>query len=353
MLVAVGSYTEQVGHAPGACGAGLTVLDVDPAAGTANARSCYSQIRNPAYLCAHPTRPVLYVVSEIYDGAGAVSSVEFTPDFSQVVRRTQLPSGGTVPSYVSLYGEHTLLIANYGDDAIANLGGATLGSFAIGADGHLVEPVSTIETSGRGRDPNRQLGPHLHCIVRHPRNGDVYAADLGTDQLLRLSVDARGALRIVETTQLVPGAGPRHLLFTPDAAQALVVLELSSQLAVLDVVGGSLRERAYLSLLPAGADAAANSGADIAMARSGDRAYVSNRGHDSVVTFDCDGAGNWAAVAWAATGPVPRAIALTPDGRYLLVAEQQAGSVAVLGGSQLERRFAITTGTPCVVRLIG
>jgi 6-phosphogluconolactonase len=353
MLVAVGSYTEHVGHAPGACGAGVTLFDVDPDAGTVGVRSCYSQIRNPAYLCAHPTLPVLYVVSEIYDGAGELSSLEFTPDFSQVVRRTDLPSGGTVPAYVSLYDEHTLLIAHYGEDAIRHLGASTLGSFRIGADGHLVEPISAVETSGRGPDPTRQLAPHMHCIVRHPYNGDVYAADLGTDQLLRLSVDARGALQIVETTQLAGGVGPRHLVFTPDAAQALVVLELTSQLAVLDVVDGSLRERAYLSLLPAGVDVPGNSGADIAMSSSGARAYASNRGHDSVATFEHDGAGNWAVVAWAPTGSVPRSIALTPDERYLLVAEQQAGSVAILGGPHLERRFAIPTGTPSAVRVIG
>ncbi|HEY8728616.1 MAG TPA: hypothetical protein VIL94_03465, partial [Acidothermaceae bacterium] len=51
VLVFVGSYTQPLGHAPHAHGAGVTVLEVDVDSGVAQTLSEYGEIANPGYLC--------------------------------------------------------------------------------------------------------------------------------------------------------------------------------------------------------------------------------------------------------------------------------------------------------------
>ena len=152
--------------------------------------------------------------------------------------------------------------------------------------------VSKLQLTGSGPVLDRQEGPHAHCVLPHPYNGFVYALDLGADLLLQLTFEPEtGVLAVVAQTQLPPGAGPRHMVFTPSGSQVLVVEELSSTLAVFDVrEDGELTLAQRISLLPAGFDGE-STGADIVMAPTGDRVFASNRGDDSVVRFDLGLAG--------------------------------------------------------------
>lgn len=355
LRIAVASYTEPVGHSPKAHGDGVTVLELNVAARTARTLSVYGNIRNPGFLCAHPTRPILYVVSEVYDGLGTVSSVEYTPDFASVVRRSDLSCGGTVPSYVSLYDATTLLLSNYADEALLDtFGGGSVVAFAVTVHGHLESQLSILALSGRGPNPQRQRGPHAHCVLRHPRNGFVYAVDLGSDAVLQLRLD-QGVLAPVSKVSVRPGSGPRHLAFVDGGAQALVVHELSNELDVIAIADdGTVADGTCLSLLPASATGHSQ-GADVAVTHDGQRAFASNRHHDTVVTFDRDDAGHWRAVAWTPTGEVPRSICLTPGDGHLIVGNQESDTVSVFavrtdGG--LSELIDFPVSTPTLVRVL-
>jgi 6-phosphogluconolactonase len=346
LQLAVGCYSEVIGHAPNARGAGVQILEIDLSSAAATTAFQYEAIANPAFLQPHPTMPVLYVVSEVYGGRpGAVNALRFTAGWTELVSRTELLSQGVIPSYVSVAGDF-LLLSNYGDGSLV--------SFRLGPEGDLVEPVSMVRLSGSGPQLDRQDGPHAHCVLPHPYNGCVYAADLGADLLLRLTLDPdNGHLAIVGGTKLAAGAGPRHLVFTPSGNQALVVEELSSTLAVLDVMDeGELVLRQRLSLLPNGFDGD-STGADIVMHPSGAVAFASNRGDDSVVRFDL-GADGWAATSWKPVGTVPRGLALSPDGMTLVVANQESDNLQVLdvNGTGPAERFTLPTATPTAARFL-
>ena len=64
---------------------------------------------------------------------------------------------------------------------------------------------------------------------------------------------------------------------------------------------------------------------------SGDRLYISNRGHDSIALFACavDGWLERTAVE-PCGGRWPRNFAIAPNGRFLLVANQQSDEVSTL-----------------------
>ena len=346
LRVAVGCYTDPVPHAPTANGKGVQVLELDLAGASATTVFEYGTVSNPAFVQPHPTLPVLYVVSELWTGAkGTVSALRFSDDWSALLSRTELPSAGYMPSYACVAGDF-LVLSNYGD--------GTLASFRLGPAGELVEEASAVARSGTGPVLDRQEGPHAHCVLAHPYNGFVYAADLGADLLVQLSIDpGTGRLAVVSETRATPGAGPRHLTFTPDGGQALVVEELTSTLAVYDVTaGGELVPSQRISLLPVGFDGD-SSGADLVLSPAGDTLLASNRGHDSVVRLS-RGADGWAATDWTPTGAVPRGLALSPDGATLVVANQGSDTLQVfaVAAAGLTELFSVPTATATAVRFV-
>jgi len=344
--VAVGCYSEPVGHAPTAHGRGVAIVDLDLVSREATTTFEYAAIANPAFLQPHPTLPVLYVLSEVWTGEpGSVTALRFGPGWTEPVTRTDLPSGGQVAAYVSVAGD-CLVAANYGDGSLA--------SFRLSREGDLLERVSLIQLSGSGPALDRQDGPHAHCLIPHPCNGFLYAADLGADLLLKLTLDPRTAeLAVVAQTPLPPGSGPRHMVFTPSGDQVLVVEELSSTFAVFDVgPDGDLVLSQRLSMLPESFHGD-STGADIVMGPAGDTVFASNRGHDSVVRYNL-GAAGWSPTSWTATGEVPRGLALSADGSTLVVANQQSDTLQVFAvtASELVELFSVPAATASVVRFL-
>ncbi len=343
-LLGVGSYSDPVPHGPQAHGRGLEILDLDQDSGDAIVLFTSADLVNPGFFIRHPSLPVVYVGSESWTAAGTVTSLRFSPDFRTLLATETLPSGGDLPCYLSVVGS-LLLLANYGDGSLA--------VFRLGIDGDLLEQTSLLRLSGSGPDPERQTGPHAHCVTVHPYNGFVYATDLGSDAVLRLSLnEADGVLTVEDRLQLAPGAGPRHLAFAPDGRTAFVVEELASTLAILDIdAEGSLSLRQRLSLLPE-TPTAVSFAADIAISLDGTTVFASNRGHDSVVVVQLGADGSWRAVSWVATGAIPRGLALSPDGGSLLVACQEADVIdrfAVRDGG-LVALASLPSATPTCVR---
>src|SRR4051794_37111061 len=322
ILLCTGSYSEPVPHAPTAHGKGVQILELDPESGDAVTVLEFGDVVNPAFVAVHPSLPVLYLMSERWAAPGFVAAVRLSPDFRSVVSMTQLATGGDTPSYAAVVGGY-LVQANYGDGSLA--------AYRLGPEGELLERTSLLTLTGSGPDPERQDGPHAHCLLPHPSNGFLYAADLGADLVLRLQLDeATGELSLLSEARVPPGSGPRHLVFSADGRSAFLVEELASTLGIFEVdAAGDLVLRQRLSLLPPSVDGA-SFGADIVAMPDGSRVFASNRGHNSVVTFEPDDAGQWQAVAWTPTGDIPRGLTLTADGGYLLVASQESDSVAVL-----------------------
>jgi len=151
----------------------------------------------------------------------------------------------------------------------------------------------------------------------------------------------------VGDTVVHPGAGPRHLAFHPVLPLAFVVGELDSTLLTLGVdrSSGALEPRHTVATLPADF-VGASIGADVHVHPDGRHVHVSNRGHDSIATFQI-GAGEIGAADEPLVplghvptgGRTPRNFAVHPSGRSLLVANQDSGSI-------VELAIDPTTGCP-------
>lgn len=134
-------------------------------------------------------------------------------------------------------------------------------------------------------------------------------------------------------SKLLPGSGPRHLVFAPSGRHAYAICELDSSIAVhrYDPAVGDLGYIDSVPLLPADFEGESHC-ADIQVHPSGRFVYGSNRGHDSITMFMADvDSGSLELIGHRSTeGKTPRNFAISPDGRYLLVANQDSDKIVTM-----------------------
>ena len=178
----------------------------------------------------------------------------------------------------------------------------------------------------------RQEGPHVHATLLSPDGARLYASDLGLDWLSAYDIGPDGTLTEAEFQLRTPeGEGPRHFLFTGNGKYLYLVTELGNKLFVCaSPDGGKTYTRIQAApTLPEGF-AGENLAADLHISPDGRFLYVSNRGHDSLALFAVCADGKVEARGhFPSGGSWPRNFCLTPDGRWLIVANQYAGTLCV------------------------
>jgi 6-phosphogluconolactonase len=241
-----------------------------------------------------------------------------------LAERGAQPSGGDWPC-------HLAIDATGGWVAVSNYGSGTVRVVPIRADG-LGEPGEIQRHSGGGLNPERQEGPHAHSAIFTPDNHFLIVADLGIDTLVIYTFEATtGVITHHAAAAARPGAGPRHMVFHPSGGLLYVANELDNTVAAYryDPAAGALEPDEILPTLPS--VASQSYVADIHLAPSSDRLYVSNRGDNSIAVFDVGAEGRLAPLAIRSCGgDWPRNFAIAPDGRHLLVANQHSGDLSVL-----------------------
>ena len=324
-LLYVGTYTE-AGRTDG-----LYLLRMDTLSGALRQVEAVDVGANPSFLTIHPNGRTLYSVNEVTETegrpTGAVRAFAIDAESGALTWLDEQPSEGAAPCYVSTDRKgRFVLVANYVSGTVATL--------PIDETGALDHASHVVQHVGKGPVTARQEHAHAHCVVPHPSNRFVLAADLGVDRVLVYRFDeGTGALAHLEErdAMLPPGTGPRHLAFHPTLPLVFVSGELNSTVSALhcDPQTGALRVVQTLSTLPASFKGE-NFPADIHVAPSGRTLYVSNRGHNSVAVFSIGARGTLALQQVMSTGGNwPRNFTIDPSGRWLLVANQKSGSVVV------------------------
>ena len=287
---------------------------------------------NPSFIDLDVRRRLLFAVNEIdeFDGrpTGSVSAFSIDRTTGTLTLLNQRPSMGTGPCHLVLdKGNRNVLVANYGSGSVAVL--------PVGSDGRLGAATAAVQHSGKSIHPDRQKGPHAHCMTLDPANRFAFACDLGLDKVLSYRFDARQGKLTPNDPAFVstrPGAGPRHMIFRPDGRFAYVVNELSSTVTVYayDSNTGVLKDAQTVTTLPEYFDGA-NTGAEVGVHPSGRYLYVSNRGHNSVVLFAIDPQrGTLTYIEEQGTGgSTPRHFGIEPSAKHLAIANQDSNTVLV------------------------
>lgn len=362
--VYVGTYTEAIRFGTGELfqgrGEGIHLYGLDPGNGELVSAGVAKGVKNPSYLCLDPTGRFLYAVNElkVHDEGegGSVSAFAVNASTGEPTFLNRRPTRGADPCYVTTdaSGRH-VMVANYTSGSVS--------LYPVLTDGSLGAASDFVQHEGSSVDTERQRGPHAHSSVFDAANSFVYVCDLGTDRVVayRFHADS-GKLERQEaqSATMKAGAGPRHLVFSPDGRFAYVVGELDSTVTLCthDERSGKLEPVESFSTLPADFRGE-NSGADLNMLPSGAFLYASNRGHDSIAIFRRDAAsGRLTLVGHESTqGKTPRSFAIDPTGSLMLVANQGSDNIVPFRidakSGRLEATGRVTkVGTPVCVKIV-
>ncbi|MCP8857118.1 lactonase family protein [Latilactobacillus fuchuensis] len=304
--VLIGGYTRRIGK-------GIYQGILDQTAHAISNIQPLINIENPTYL-AISKRNILYTV--IKEGnQGGIAAFDLTTPTPN--RLNVILAAGAPPAYVAIDEDRQLVYA-------ANYHKGQILVYQILADGQL-KLASTTTHTGHGPKPE-QTSAHVHYTDLTP-DGRLVVCDLGIDQLVTYDVDAAGQLTKVATYHSAPGFGTRHLVFHPTQPIAYLLGELASEITVLDYQAstGTFTARDTYAMLPSDWHAA-NGGAAIRISADGRFLYASNRGHNSIVVYAIESAGQTLKVIQhiSTEGDFPRDFNLNADQSLLLAVNQNS-----------------------------
>ncbi len=329
---------------------GIYLADFDAATGKLSKPTLAAEYQNSGFLALHPTQPILYACGKpntpFPDGTDSVAAFSIGTDQGlKFLGEASVGGKGACHVAVDATGK-TVAIANYNDGTIATI---TLDEKGIpGAIATL------ISNQGSGPNQQRQDGPHAHGVYFDKANANLFVPDLGLDQVLVYPFDAGTSKlgKALPSLMTAPGAGPRHMTFSPDEKHAYVINELDNTVLTASFENGKLQPLGTVPTLPK-EFTEKNTTAEIEVHPSGRFAYASNRGHDSIVVYRRDEkTGELTFLQHAPCGgKTPRHFKIDPTGKWLLCAHQSSSTISVLpldsqSGLLSEPRHTVPSPTP-------
>ena len=301
---------------------------------------------NPSFLTLSPDGKHLYAVSEYNDGRQGAYSFDVSQDkehlsypvFQSTVpkesSKEELKQAGADPCHIVTDGNYVIT---------ANYTGGDISVFPLDTEGKL--KAETQHIAFVGKTPKRVA--HIHCIIPTPDKKYILATDLGNDRVYRFrynkktrkNAEALTAQRVAY--EVSDGQGPRHLTFSKDGRFAYLIGELGGECVVLGYHKGKLKEVQRLM-----ADEGGGRGsADIHISPDGRFLYTSHRlKKDGIAIFAIDPEkGTLTKVGYQLTGIHPRNFAITPNGKFLLVACRDDNKIQVFRRNEVTGELTDTS----------
>lgn len=307
---------------------GIYVYAFDPATGSAALRNT-EESKNPSFLTISADRKYIYVANENGAGNGTASAYAYEEATGELTLLNQRATQGDAPCHVATDSRGTHVV-------VSNYAGGSVSVFSVERDGSLGPLKQLIQHQGAGPDKHRQQAPHVHSAFFTPDEKRVYVQDLGTDKINIYEFRPTDA-----TNPLVPaaqpfvksaaGGGPRHIAQSADGSIVYLVQEMTAKVMVYRQQNGNLGEIQEIEINEPDF-VGQNGAADIKLSLDGKFLYASNRGDANTLAIyrvnASDGTltkqGNQSVL-----GKGPRNFTISPDDRYLLVANQNSDEVVV------------------------
>lgn len=321
VITYVGCYTDAKKE-------GIHIFETDTENGAFRPVGLVSGIENAIYLTLSKTRPLLYAAQGMPEyGANATNGcvAAYAIKGDTLLPLNHKPIGVTPPCYVALDpAEQALVFAEYTN--------AVAGVFELNADGSLSDaPPATVTHTGKGPDPKRQEKAHAHCAEVSPDGRHLCVVDLGIDQVKVYDFPKRASglkEQPALTVTSAGGAGPRHLVFHPNRRLAFLLHELNNTISSFIYTGEAFVHVQTLPMLPPDFRDYSKASA-IKISSDGTRLFGSNRGHDSIATYDIDPAtGKMALVAISKlAGQSPRDFEFMPGEQFVLLGHENSNEL--------------------------
>lgn len=285
---------------------------------------------NPCYLAWDPTHRFMYALNEVSPGkisaftinqsTGALTKINETPVVLNAGRPNQLrlgaachiachPSGKWI--FTTYYNSgHVVVHAVRPDGGI----GALATSLIAGTNAHQAVMNSTgtmLFVPCLGSNYVAQYA--VNFVIGNPRTN--------TPQSLSLTP------KNPERASSIPDLGPRHLAFSPNGTTAYGINENSNSITsyAIDPVTKLLSRDSAIKTIPL-SFTGKNYPAHVLVSPDGKFVYGSNRGHDSIAVFATNSRNRSLRLVAYETGNLtikrPRDFGMTPDGSWIIVANQ-------------------------------
>src|SRR5262245_7148157 len=269
----------------------------------------------PSPLTISPDRQLLYVGHRTVP---AISSFRIDPDTGRLTQSGTV-SPEAAPTFLSTDRKGRFLLSAYYQ-------GARAAVHPLGADGSVGgPPIEWLETA-----------TGAHAMQTDPSNTFAFVPHIagnGPNAIFQFRFDEHtGHLTPNSPPRVEPAErlGPRHYCFHP--TQHLLYFSNEQGCSVtgyrLDPSAGTLSAFQTITTLPAGYTER-NTCSQIQVSASGRFLYAPNRGHNSIACFSVDtSTGQLTATGRVASEPIPNALCLDPQDKFLFSAGQASGRMA-------------------------
>jgi len=314
---------------------------------------------NVGSTCLDREAGILYFTNELHNypgqsgGGGQVFAAKLDPETGDMTELGCQPAFGASPSYIAVDSSRKYIIvcSHVSDKAITKIVKDIFGKyhitteyddtatvlFPLAADGSVGEPCDVYKHTGRGFLPT-QTNPHVHSVMISP-SGNLFAeCDKGTDRIYFFKIDREaGKLVLCDNYKSLPGSSPRYSCFHPtlpfwfmnnETMQVVRAFRYSEE--------GKIDHIGTIDVLPDGCNDDPSMGrdsrarqSDIRIHPSGKWLYALLRVIDSASVLAIDqSTGELTKIQSAALdGKGPRGCAVSPDGRFLLIAALDSGEI--------------------------
>ena len=296
----------------------------------------FSGLANPSFVWVARDGRHFYAVGEEDDPeSSSANAFILDPNKPEIQRlSSQSNHAGAACNIILSPDERTLFTSSYGSGCVTE--------FPIRKDGSLGNDF-VLKFTGHSVNPERQDHPYIHAVNFTPDGKYLLANDLGMDQIHVFKMRERTATdtlpilsngdqpttSVSETYNVAvdPGAGPRHLAWSPNHKNAYLLSELSGQLFVLKY------ENERLSVIQTLQADTLNAGgsADVHVSPDGKFVYASHRLEgDGITIWKVNPEdGTLTKVGFQPTGIHPRNFGITPNGELLLCACRDSNKVQI------------------------
>lgn len=317
MILYAGSYTQEVGPGLSGSGEGIYCFDFNDETGALKLIHTVTN-RNTSYLSISKNKKVLYSFQEVaLEKNPIVLAFSIENDYSLKLLNQQ-PIEGGLPCHLSLINVEMLGVACYGTGSVH--------VFPVEENGMLGKCTQNTYHKGKSVNVERQEAAHAHMVSIF--NNEIFVPDLGIDSVVIYAIKEEKSLIEKYKVKVPLGEGPRHIVFHPNEVYAFVMNELTGNISILKENEGEFRVIQNINSLPEDYKGTPSAAA-IQISSCGKFLYCSNRGSETITIFEfSEEEGSLVVKGFQSVyGITPRDFIISPNGKWLLVANQDSNEV--------------------------
>lgn len=302
-----------------------------------------SGIENPSFLALADGGKTLLAVNENPEPtAGLTMLRQSADDPTDYVRTSSCRIYGAGPCHVTVSPDGKYAVAS-------NYSGGSISIVPFDGSNNSFGTPTVIQFDNYTSVNGKPSSPRAHFTSFTPDNRLMVVDDLGTDRLHTFPIgpDGNPIIEQMSDVKIESGSGPRHLIYDNKGQNAYLINELGGTVTQLSYDSKNATLEPVSTVL---ADTYEGHGSgDIHLSPDGRFLYASNRlKGDGIAIFAVNQTdGSLSSAGYTFTGTHPRNFAITPDGRWLLVACRDDNRIEVYERDSDSGSLTHTSDIPC------